>query len=149
MNEFLALEISSSGMRAQRIRMRTIAENLANQHTTGPHGPYQRKDTIFESQPLQTGFEDQLSSALQSARSQPAVVQQVQVSEVREDGSQPIRVYDPSHPHADENGYVLKPNISIFREMTDMIEASRSYEANLAASKSTKEMIKSALELLQ
>jgi flagellar basal-body rod protein FlgC len=76
-------------------------------------------------------------------------VHSVEVTEVRTDGAPPIRVYDPSHPHADAQGYVAYPNISIFREMTDLVESSRMYEANLAASKTANDLLGSAIELLR
>lgn len=145
MNDFLSLEISSAGMSAQRMRMRIVAENLANQHTTGPDGPYRRKDVILESRPVQS-FEDQMERAIQTQGGEPAA-QSVAVTEVRTDGSQPLMVYDPTHPHADANGYVAYPNISIIREMTDMMEASRSYEANLAAARAARDMLTAALDL--
>ena len=149
MNDFIALDLSGAGMRVQRERMRVIAENLANQHTTGPNGPYQRKDAIFESVPIEP-FDNALSAAMDAQSEGPgAPLSSVRVTEVRQDGSDPIKVYDPSHPHADADGYVAYPNISIFREMTDMIEASRSYEANLAAAQATQDMLNAALDLLR
>jgi flagellar basal-body rod protein FlgC len=129
------------------MRLRVIAENLANQHTTGPNGPYMRKDTILESVPARESFDSTLNGAIQSLRGdQP---QSVEVTGVRQDSSEPIKVYDPHHPHADAQGYVSMPNISVFREMTDMVEASRMYEANLAASKASNEMMNQTIELLR
>ncbi|MCE5229493.1 flagellar basal body rod protein FlgC [bacterium] len=150
MSDFLALDISGAGMAAQRMRMRVISENLANQHTTGPNGPYQRKEVVMESSPIKD-FSDELTGALQqlSTTDGKDAVSSVKVSSVSRDGSEPVRVYDPSHPHADAQGYVAYPNISIFREMTDMVEASRSYEANLAASKATQQMLNGAIEMLR
>ena len=145
MSDFTALDISGAGMAAQRLRMRLIAENLANQQTTGPDGPYQRRDAILQAAPVDFG--DQLNGALAAA--DPAAPQTVRVAQVRLDQSEPQRVYDPGHPHADAQGYVAYPNISIFREMTDLVEASRSYEANLAASRATQQMIQSAMDLLK
>ena len=150
MNDFLALDLSAAGMRAQRIRMQTVAENLANQNTIGPGGPYQRKDVIFSAVPVQS-FEQSLDSAVSrlSETENGAPVQTVAVSGVRPDGAEPIKRYEPDNPLADAQGYVAYPNISIFREMTDMVEAARSYEANLAASKATQEMLISAMELVR
>jgi flagellar basal-body rod protein FlgC len=148
MNDFIALDISGAGMSVQRERLRVIAENLANQHTTGPNGPYQRKDVVLASAPIST-FQEALEGlvGLESPGS-GTPVSSVRVSEIRGDDSEPIKVYDPTHPHRDEQGYVAYPNISIFREMTDLTEASRSYEANLAAAKATKEMLQAALDLI-
>ena len=138
-------------MRAQRIRMQVVAENLANQRTTGPDGPYQRKEVIFQATPM-TSFKDQLDGAL-ADRQLGDVSSSVEVKEIREDEAEPIKVFDPSHPFAikdgPDKGFVMYPNISIFREMADMVETSRSYEANLAAAKTTKDMINSALDLIR
>ena len=151
MSDLTALDLSSAGMKAQRIRMQVVAENLANQHTTGPDGPYQRKEVVFESQPV-TSFQNELDGAMANGNSEN-VSQSVEVKEIRADGSEPIKVFDPSHPFAiksgPDKGFVMYPNISIFREMADMVEASRSYEANLAANKTTKDMINSAIDLLR
>lgn len=145
MDDFLALDISAAGMRVQRQRVRVVAENLANQQTTGPNGPYQRKEVVVESIPM---FDNELTQAV--GRIDDSVrVSSAAVTEIRPDEAPPMRVYDPSHPHADQDGFVAYPNISIFREMTDMLEASRSYEANLAASRTTKEMLNSALDLIR
>ena len=103
MNDFLALDISSAGMRVQRQRMRIISENLANQHTTGPDGAYARKEVIFEAVPI-TEFERELDGSIKSMNSGEDAQHSVVVSEVRQDGADPIKVYDPSHPHADAQG---------------------------------------------
>jgi len=149
MNDLTAMSISSAGMSAQRTRMRVIAENLANQHTTGPDGPYQRKEVILNSVPI-TNFQSELDTALDGALSPAEVgnIDSVAVSDIVEDGSEPVRRYDPNHPQADADGYVALPNISIMREMTDMVEATRSYEANLAVMRTTRQMLQSVLDLL-
>ncbi len=103
MNDFLALDISGSGMRAQRMRMRVITENLANQHVTGPDGPYQRKDTILQSVPVQS-FDDQLIQAIGGLEGETPPItthDKVEVAEVRPDEADPILVHDPNPPHAD------------------------------------------------
>lgn len=151
MNDFIALDISGSGMSAQRTRMRVIAENLANQHTTGPDGPYRRKDVLLRAAPAEAPFSTELAQAsgrLTSANGEDAYTK-VEVAQVRQDGGEPLKVYEPGHPHADAQGYVAYPNVSVFREMTDLVEASRSYEANLAASRATQQMLQSAMELLK
>ena len=149
MNDFITLELSGAGMRTQRQRMAVIAENLANQHTTGPNGPYQRKDVVMHAVPV-TAFDKELDAALGQSSGDPATaLQTVVVAEVRSDGSEPEKRYEPDHPLADAQGYVAYPNISIFREMTDMTEAARSYEANLAAAKTTQDMLTAALELVK
>ena len=150
MNDFVALDLASAGMHAQRERMAVIAENLANQHTIGPNGPYQRKEVVFRATPL-SDFDQSLQTALDKAAGVGANdnLQTVGVAEVRYDNSAPDRRYEPSNPLADAQGYVNYPNISIFREMTDMVEASRSYEANLAVAKTTQDMQTAALQLAQ
>ncbi|HOE94971.1 MAG TPA: flagellar basal body rod protein FlgC [Candidatus Sumerlaeota bacterium] len=147
MSDFLGLDISGAGMSVQRQRLRVIAENLANQQTTGPDGPYQRKRVVIEAAPVDS-FAKAFDGAL-AERSDSDGATSVRVAAVRPDGAQPVRVYDPHHPHADRDGYVELPNISVFREMAEMMEASRAYEANLAASKSTQDMLHSALDLLR
>lgn len=149
MNDFIAMDISSAGIAAQRTRLRVIAENLANQHTTGPNGPYQRQETIFES----VAFVDQLQFQLGSLEEvltpeEMNAIHSVSVSSVGPDNSQPIMQYDPNHPLANAEGFVAYPNINIMREMADMMEATRSYEANLASMKTTGDMIRAAMELL-
>lgn len=150
MNDFLALDLSGAGMRAQRMRLQVVSENLANQHTVGPNGPYKRKEAVFQTVPV-SSFEKDLEDAvggLTNTKGAPSV-QSVAVSEVRTDNAEPVRVFEPSNPQADAKGFVSYPNISIFREMTDMMDASRSYEANLAAAKSTQEMLTAAMDLLK
>lgn len=143
MNDFLALDLSAAGMRAQRMRMQVVAENLANQDTTGPNGPYRRKEAVLQSTSVDFGKD--LSEAMNAEAS---AIRSVAIAGVSVDPAEPVRVYDPSHPNADAQGYVLKPNISPVREMTDMIDASHAYEANLAAAKATQEMLNAAISLL-
>jgi flagellar basal-body rod protein FlgC len=144
MNDFLALDLSAAGMRVQRQRMQVVAENLANQQTTGPNGPYQRKQVVVQAVPV--NFEQNLNAAMNP---EAQAIHSVAVGRIEADPAPPIRVYDPSHPDADAEGYVLKPNVSPIREMTDMIEAGHAYEANLAAAKATQDMLNSALELIR
>ncbi len=155
MDDFAAIKIASAGMTAQRTRLRVIAENLANIHTTGTDGPYNRKETILQSKPLDAAtFESQLDLAVREVLSaeEIAAIKSVTVSEVREDGAEPILRFDPTHPHAiqtgENKGYVELPNISVMREMADMLEATRSYQANMAVARTSKEMIQGAMELL-
>ena len=150
MDDFAAIKIASAGLAAQRVRMKTIAENLANQRTTGPNGPYQRKEVVLESIELPSSFEDSLDSALAGVLNPEELrtLHSVTVREVRPDGSEPIMVKEPNHPHANSEGYVAYPNINVIREMTDMMETSRSYEANLAIMKTTTDMINRAIDLL-
>ena len=143
MNFLDALSTSGSGLSAQRLRMNLISNNLANINTTktASGGPYQRKDAVFEAVPKDGDFGSLLESRLSSGSTE------VQVSEIRTDHREPITKYDPQHPDADESGYVKMPNINVVEEMVNMISASRSYEANVTAIGSVKEMINNALEI--
>ena len=129
-----ALDISASGMDAQALRLRVVAENLANQDTTGSTpgaDPYRRKTVVFA--PIDAG-ED---------------ANGVAVDHVGVDAT-PFRTrYDPSHPAADRSGYVKLPNVNSFVEMMDMREAERSYGANLDAIQVTRTMLARTLELLK
>lgn len=157
MHDLVALDIASSGMAAQRIRMSVLASNLANAQSTrnvDGSGPYKRQMVVFESGTLPQ-FKEALAAekatAQPGARSDYLVEQQmkdVAVSEIRSDPSV-RRVYEPSHPDADAQGYVTYPDISVMEEMTDMLSATRNYEANLAVSKNTKDMVSRLIDLLK
>ncbi|MBC86244.1 MAG: flagellar basal body rod protein FlgC [Bdellovibrionaceae bacterium] len=138
-----AMRVSSSGLTAQRMRMNTISSNIANINTTRTPegGPYRRKDVIFESMPEQRSFGEVLSTTPQTE------VQRVQVTDVHVDRKAPILKYEPNHPDADPNGYVAYPNINLMEEMTNMIQATRAYEANVSAMQATKDMAMSALNI--
>ncbi|MEJ2642732.1 MAG: flagellar basal body rod protein FlgC [Desulfosarcinaceae bacterium] len=138
-----SLDVSAAGLNAQRIRMNLISHNLANVNTTrtAEGGPYKRKDALFETVEPPADFKEALHSRME------AYLRQVQVSEIREDNRPPIRKYDPTHPDADESGYVSLPNINVVEEMVNMMSASRSYEANVTAVKTTKDMAMTALEI--
>lgn len=155
MNSFLPIEIAASGMNAQRLRMITIASNLANIDSTrtadGP-GPYRRREVVFQAQPIaafQTAWAKQLDSAESSEVSKEILRRARAVSAyTRLDVRSDLRkVHDPGHPDADNEGYVMYPNVSTIKEMTNMMAASRSYEANLATMKATLSMIERALQI--
>ncbi|MGK7346426.1 MAG: flagellar basal body rod protein FlgC [Candidatus Nitrospinota bacterium M3_3B_026] len=140
MDIFTAMKVSASGLALQRARMNVISSNMANVNTTRTPegGPYRKKSVIVEASPLKNGsFDKTLGDALREAR----------VVEIREDQSAPRMVYDPSHPDADENGYVAMPNVNILEEMLDMINASRAYEANATAANAAKSMAQRALDM--
>ncbi len=137
------LRVSSSGLKAQRMRMNTIASNIANVNTTqtAEGGPYRRKDVVFEAMPEQRNFGEVLTA-------QPdRELQRVQVTDIHIDRGAPIMKYEPNHPDANENGYVAYPNINLMEEMTNMIQATRSYEANVSAMTATKDMANAALDI--
>jgi flagellar basal-body rod protein FlgC len=143
MDIYDALRTSSSGLSAQRMRMNLISANLANVNTTRTPegGPYRRKEVVFEARSQSPSFHE----ALQSRQGrQPAEVRAV---EVFDDPRPPILKYDPGHPDADAQGYVRLPNVNMMEEMVNMISATRSYEANVAVVKASKDMALKALEI--
>lgn len=149
MSLFNMMNISGSGLTAQRLRMDTISQNLANVDTTrGADGqPYRRKVVVFEEN-KDRSFKNMLNTQMDkygaSATNGNAGVK---VSKITEDQSEFIKTYDPTHPDANEEGYVLYPNVNSVIEMTNLINASRSYEANVTALNAAKSMFAKALEL--
>ena len=136
-----SFKISSSAMRAQSQRLDTISSNLANIETTSTPegGPYKKKSVYFQSAPV--SFQEQLDGNLRDA------TQGVKVTKIIEDKSAPRKVYNPSHPDANTDGYVEMPNINVMEEMVDMMSATRSYQANATVIKSAKRMALKALEI--
>lgn len=141
---FSSFNISASGLTAQRLRLDIIANNLANVETTRTEagGPYRRQVAVFAARQDNT-FGRYMDQAL--AERSPG--QGVRVTRIDEDPSPFERRYQPGHPDADDEGYVLYPNVNVVTEMVDMISASRSYEANAAAFNASKGMALKALEL--
>lgn len=133
-----SMAISASGLTAERLRMDLIASNVANINTTRTPegGPYRRKVAVFA---------EQLEQAIKDKEKFPG--KGVQVAAIAEDQSPPKLVYNPSHPDANEQGYVEMPNINIVTEMVDLITASRSYEANVTVLNAAKSMALKALEI--
>jgi flagellar basal-body rod protein FlgC len=138
-----AMEIISSGLSASRLRMNLIASNLANANTTRTDagGPYQRRDPVFRSTPLQLSFADILRDRMATS------LRGVTVTQVVNDPRPPRTVYDPGHPDADKQGIVKLPNVNAVEEMVDMITASRAYEAGVTAMQSIKAMANKALSI--
>ena len=148
MSLFGGLEISASGLTAERLRMDVSAENLANAQTTrGTDGqPYRRKEVILQEQA--GSFGASLSAAMGSNNGSQGGG--VQVAGVVQDTATPLkRVYDPGHPDADAQGYVSMPNVDTVTEMVDLISAQRAYEANVTAMQAAKQMFSRTLELLR
>ncbi|HKI96947.1 MAG TPA: flagellar basal body rod protein FlgC [bacterium] len=139
-----AMGTSSSGMAAQRFRMNIISDNIANAETTRTPegGPYRRRDVIFGALPPQRTFAEELRSQMNPYEPLHAKVLGVAI-----DKRPPILRYDPSHPDANEEGYVAMPNINPMEEIVNLMLASRSYEANVAAFNATKNMALKALEI--
>ncbi|MCR5272400.1 MAG: flagellar basal body rod protein FlgC [Lachnospiraceae bacterium] len=144
MGLFQSFDISASGMTAERFRTDIIAENVANVNTTRTEDgtPYTRKAVIF-SEKTQSNFADVLQGAIRGYEGNG-----VKVSKVYEDTETDyIMEYDPSHPDADENGYVTYPNVNIVTEMTNLIDASRAYEANVTAFNTSKAIASAGLNI--
>ena len=142
---FDGMNIAASGMTAQRLRTDIISSNIANAKTTRTPegGPYVRKNVIL-TQKTTTHFGDVFNRTLQG------VGTGVKVTSVTEDTDTDMNlVYDPSHPDADENGYVLYPNVNVVTEMTDLIDATRSYEANATAFEASKNIASLGLSIMQ
>ena len=164
MGFFNSFDISGYGLSAERFRINIISENIANANTTRTPegGPYRRKEVIFKAVP----FEDTLNKEIEKnadfheyenpldedgedyAQAKPPI-ETVIVDKVVRDDSKPILKYDPNNPDADANGYVAYPNINPVIEMSDLLEATRAYQANVAAFQSAKTMANSAINILQ
>jgi flagellar basal-body rod protein FlgC len=147
MGYFSALDISASGLTAERLRMDTISQNIANVNTTRGEdgGPYRRKVTLFEERVSDGLFDGYLRSAYKG----DSIGNGVRVARVLEDETPFKTVYDPGHPDADADGYVSMPNVEVVTEMVNMISATRSYEANVTAISTTKSIAMKALEIGQ
>ncbi len=152
MGLFDALSISASGLSAERLRMDVTAENLANaQSTQGADGqPYRRKEVVLQATGGPGGFQAVLAGAMGAdGPGSDETPGGVQVAGIVEDETPGRRVYDPGHPDADAQGYVTLPNVDSVTEMVDLISASRSYEANVTAMQTAKQMFTKTLELLR
>jgi flagellar basal-body rod protein FlgC len=147
MSLFGGLEISASALTAQRLRMDVTAENLANAQTTrGADGqPYRRKEVVLQQIP-QGGFGAQLSAAMGVGSARAGGVE---VAGIVQDQTAGKMIYDPSNPDANAQGYVQMPNVDTVTEMTDLIDSSRAYEANVTAMQASKQMFSKTLDLLR
>lgn len=145
MSLFSSLDVSASGMAAQRARAELLVENIANAETTRTPegGPYRRKDVVFSTDPSVGSFSSELTTALGGN------VNGVTVSDTIVDTREPERRYLPGHPDADKDGYVAFPRMNPAEDMVDLMGASRSYEANVAAISAVKDMIQKSLDLFR
>ena len=158
-----SFDISGYGLSAQRVRVNTISSNIANAQTTRTDegGPYRRKEVIFKAIDFNTkvnealanmtnssGYSDPLDEGSFGERVNPAIMSVV-VDKVSRDDREPKMKFDPSHPDANAKGYVAYPNINPVIEMADLVEATRSYQANVAAFESAKNMATAAISILQ
>ncbi|WP_345980385.1 flagellar basal body rod protein FlgC [Sulfurimonas sp. HSL3-2] len=164
MSNFLSsFDISGYGLSAQRTRVDVISSNIANAQTTRTEegGPYRRKEVVFKAinfndainkaingETNSAKYEDPLDEGQAGSKVNPAIMSVV-VDKISRDDTKPKMKYDPTHPDADANGYVAYPNINPVVEMADLVEATRSYQANVAAFESAKNMATSAISLLQ
>jgi len=141
MDLFNSMQVSSSGLKAQRTRLNVVSSNLANVATTRTPegGPYVKKDVVFT--PDSSSFSSRLDQRLNKG------VKGVAVEKIQDNPRPPKMVYNPSHPDADEEGMVAMPNINLLEEVADMTSAARSYEANANAIKAAKRMALKALEI--
>jgi flagellar basal-body rod protein FlgC len=136
-----AIEVGASGLAAQRKRMEVHMSNLAIANITRPAGeePLRPKKVLFEA----TSPESSFGSVLEDA------VQGVKITKIVTDSGDPEPKYEPKHPHADKNGFVLYPKVNTMLEMADMLNATRSYEADLQAVTMAKDMLQKTLEILR
>ncbi len=143
MDFFSSMRVSASGLDAQTKRMNTISSNVANAETTrtAEGGPYRRKDPQFAAMTDRENFAEILANQLDEN------VQGVMVQEIVQDERPPRMVYNPQHPDANAEGYVAMPNVNVVEEMANMISAQRSYEANVTAMGTAKQMAAKALEI--
>jgi flagellar basal-body rod protein FlgC len=137
---FDTMEVIAKGLSAARLRVNTIASNIANAETTRTPegGPYKRHDVVQMSRSVDTPFDSVLDQASLAAPQVVAVV---------EDKSEPRKVFQPGHPDADAEGYVAYPNINIVNSMTDLTMASRLYQANITALTTARQMVQDAKDL--
>jgi len=137
------LQISSSGLSAERIRMNVISSNLANANTTRTDegGPYKRKDVVFTARNSGVNFDHLMRDALDPN------LKEVKVDGIVEDRKPPKMVFNPNHPDANEQGYVAMPNISVMEEMVNMITANRNFESDTQAIQATKSMATTAISI--
>lgn len=141
MSVFNSMQINASGLTLERLKMDTISTNIANVNTTRTEegGPYRRKEVLFEESLVKE------TSKLTGKLGRKSVG--VKVSGIGEDDENFKLTYDPSHPDADENGYVLMPNVNMVDEMISLLNTQRTYEANVTALSSSKSILKKALEI--
>lgn len=151
MSIFSGLQTSASALTAQRLRMDVISSNMANMDTTraklvnGEWEPYRRKSVVMGTKENQ--FNNFLSAAM-GLQKDGAIGNGVTVSRIKEDQETPFKlVYDPSHPDADDMGYVRMSNVDPLRETIDMLSATRSYEASVTTFNANKSMLLKALEI--
>lgn len=150
MSLFRGMDITASALSMNRLRLDTVAANISNanstraQYVNGAWQPYRRK--MVEVMPkTDQSFNNLLQAAIGVVSNRPE--SGVRVTAIKEDNTPFQRVYNPDHPDADQEGYVLMPNVDVMKEMVDMVSASRSYEANVTVLNATKSMMMKAFEI--
>jgi len=148
MSFFGGYNVATSGMSAQRERINIVSSNIANSQTTHSKdgGPYKKQNVVFQEVLLET------NNKLDKKKTQnqdPLSLKGVGVKEIIEAKGDPIMKYEPTHPDANKDGYVAYPNINPVIEMTDLIEAMRSYEANVSAFKTQKDLDTKTLDIIK
>ncbi len=153
MNLFGVMDISGSGLEAERVRAEVVSANMANANTTRTESgqPYQRQHVVFQNSAVDQpqDFATALLSGNMLPAQQPQAGEGVKVAAVVSDTAAPLRRYDPGHPDADAKGYVTYPNINPLTEMVDLMGAERAYGMNVSAVTAAKAMITSTLNLLK
>lgn len=159
-----SFDINGYGLSAQRFRLNLISSNIANANTTRTDegGPYRRQSAVFKAVNFDKYYNDELEKNSNfhtyenpldekiglNAESKPPIMSVV-VDKVVRDDSQPVLKYEPNHPDANKDGYVAYPNINPVIEMSDLVEATRAYQANVAAFQSVKTMASSAIDMMR
>lgn len=152
MSIFSSMNTTASALTAQRLRMDVISSNIANVDTTrakqvdGEWEPYRRKSITLTEQTGQ--FSNFLNTAMGKSKEAKSTGKGVKVTQIKDDNETPFKlVYNPTHPDANEDGYVEMPNVDLLTEMVDLVSASRSYEANVTVFNANKSMLTKALEI--
>ena len=143
MDFFTGLKVATTGLSVQRTRMNVTASNLANAETTRTEegGAYRRRSAVVAAVPLSHTFEEVFGDALHDQ------THGAQVMAIEKDAEPGRLVFNPDHPDANDEGYVEMPNVNVINEMVNMLTCQRSYDANVTAVRSIKDMAKSALEI--
>jgi len=149
MGFFDGYNVATSGMSAQRTRINMVSSNIANAQTTHTTegGPYKKQNVVFEEVLLDAAKKDGENNFLDKI--DPLALKGVNVKEIIDSKEDAILKYEPEHPDANEDGYVAYPNINPVIEMVDLIEAMRSYEANVSAFKTQKDLDTQTLEIIK
>ncbi len=150
-----SMNIIGSGMTAQQLRLDVISENITNMNTTRTEGggAYRRKVIVLEAERGKNGFRAAMAAAGRSGVSSVTsnrgyeTAGGVRVASIQEDDSELRMVYDPTHPDADEDGYVELPNVILVKEVTDAMAASQAYSADVTAFNALKQVVNKALEI--